>query len=296
MPVGRRHPERDLRAGRAAGPGPRRTPDPVPLPLHRVRRRLHRLVAERVDPPQRQRRGEDRRRAGVAHAAGQARSRARADLAPARVQQLPEPAGGTDDDRRVDAAGHHPAQHDPDLARAGPVARRGSHAAAPLPLAASLGQHRGGVLQARRPAGGRGRAARLGGGVHRRDHPQQHHRAPGTGQVPRLLPAPAASRPGMPDHLLGRDLGPGRRRDRGATARALRVRAVRRSRAPPGLDRVHALAPEPVGPPPAAARLARRAAGEPRGRFPRGGRRRRGGGGRSRGCWPPSCSAAWPTP
>ena len=65
----------------------------------------------------------------------------------------------------------------------------------------------GGALQSRGAARGRGRAARLGGGVHRRDDPEQHHRAPRAGQVPRLLPAPPAARPRLADHLLGRGSG-----------------------------------------------------------------------------------------
>jgi hypothetical protein len=116
LPVGRRHPQRQLQSRRAPGPRPGGRVRHDRLPLHRVRRRLRRRLADRVAHA-----GARRRRTGSSGADDRGRATARtrsrsARTAPA-LHPLPRSPSQPAFRGRVDPRHNHPAQPPAQLGR-----------------------------------------------------------------------------------------------------------------------------------------------------------------------------------
>ena len=156
LPVRRRHPQRHLRPGAAAGTGPAEAADAVRLPFDRLGRRLHRILAVRLDPPPRAQRRARRDPHGTGRPWPSLRRRQGASGAPPspRLQQFPDSEGR--------AAVHRYLDHNRRLSAQSAAAL--AHAAAALPAADVSGLCRLAIV-----ADGRVHGMRLAGICRRRD-------------------------------------------------------------------------------------------------------------------------------
>ena len=182
----RRNPERHLRARGDPGAGRARPAPAARLPLHGVRRWLHRQLAHRLGEP-----GRGGRECGAATAPkrpGAGGRRGRPDPAPAGVQQLPLPAARGLLHRPLDPGGHGAAEHPPELAgpHPAPDVRADDPPPVPVPAGVSRGRLQRGRLQAVRAV------VRLG--VHSRRRLRRAGAGRGERLDPRLL-GPARPQP-----------------------------------------------------------------------------------------------------